>query len=78
MKPVIIIKRINNKYILSDQEFKYIVDHLNKPLPLATLWWGDDGELEHLAIYGDKGLITLFDNNDIEGEFLDGIEFRLG
>ena len=78
MKPVIIIKRINNKYLLSDEEFKYIVDHLNKPLPLVTLWWDDDGELRHLSINRDKGLITLFDDNDIEGEFLNGIEFQLG
>ena len=78
MTPTIIIKRINNKYILSDEEFKYIVDHLNKPLPLADLWWNDEGKLVHLCIHRDKGLITLFDNNDIEGEFLDGIEFRLG
>ena len=78
MKPTIIIKHINNKHILSDEEFKYIVDHLNKPLPLANLWCSDDGELRHLSIHTDEGLITLFDNNDIEGEFLNGIEFRLG
>ena len=78
MKPTIIIKRINNKYLLSDQEFKYIVDHLNKPLPLANLWWGNDGELRHLSIHRDEGLITLFGNNDIKAEFLDGIKFRLG
>lgn len=78
MKPTIIIKHINNKYILSYEEFNYIVDHLNKPLSLATLWWDDKGELRHLSIYRGKGLITLFDNNHIEGEFGNGIEFRLG
>ena len=78
MKPTVIIKRINNKYLLSDEKFKYIVDHLNKPLPLANLWWDDEGKLRHLSIHRDKGLITLFDNNHIKGEFLNGIEFRLG
>lgn len=78
MKPTVIIKRINNKYILSDEQFKYIVDHLNKPLPLADLWWSGDGELRHLSIHTDEGLITLFDNNDIKGELLNGIKFRLG
>ena len=77
MKPTIIIKHINNKYLLSDQQFKYIVKHLNKPLPLAKLWWSDDGKLRHLSIHRSKGVITLFENNDVEGEFLDGIEFRL-
>ena len=78
MNATVTIKHINNKYILSDEEFEYIVDHLNKPLPLVTLWWDDKGELRHLSIYRDKGVTTLFDNNHIEGEFLNGIEFRLG
>lgn len=78
MKPTIIIKYIKNKHILSDEEFEYIVDHLNQPLPLANLWWDDKGKLKHLSIHRGKGLITLFDNNHIKGEFGNGIKFQLG
>ena len=78
MQPTVTIKCIRNQWILKDEKYQYLLNNLNKPLPLAGIWWTDDGTIDHIIIRHDEGIITLFSNNRIKGEFLNGIKFQLG
>lgn len=78
MNATVTIKSIKNKHLLTDKAYNYILENIGKPLQLAATWFNGEGQLMHLTVHFGDTVITLFDNNDIKGEFLDGIEFRLG
>jgi hypothetical protein len=72
------IHSIKNQYILSDDEFRYILANLNKPLPVMSLNYSSlDGHMWSISIYRktktDKvACITLFTDSTSNG-----IEFTL-
>ena len=77
MKPNVIIHSIGSKYILEDDEYEFILANLNKPLPLAQLWWTSEGALDHVTVHFGNKVLLLFRRNNVEGEFLNGIKFQL-
>ena len=78
MEPKVILTKVNKQHVLSDEEYAFLLDNLNKPLPLANIWWNEEGELRHLSIHHRETVIVLFDYNKVEGEFFNGIKFQLG
>ena len=78
MNPTLIIKSIKNKRLLNDEQYNFILENIGKPLQLASAWFDREGQLVHLTLYFGDTVITLFDDNIIEGEFNNGIEFQLG
>lgn len=78
MNTKVTIKSIKNRYLLSNEQYAFILENLGKPILLASMWFTRDGQLEHITVYFGDTVITLFDINIIEGEFGNGIKFRLG
>lgn len=78
MNATVTIKSIKNKYLLTDKTYNYILEHLGKPLQLASVWFDSEGKLAHFTVHFNDTVVTFFDDNGIEGEFSDGIEFQLG
>lgn len=65
--PTIRIFSIKAQYILSNEDYNYIVDNLNKDLPLMSVNFTHSGRLWSIAIYTDEGCISLFvDENMLE------------
>ena len=78
MKPTVTITDLGCQYILEDENYQYILDNLNKPLPLATIWWNDAGDVTHFAVHRGDRLITIFNSNKPKGAFWNGIKFQFG
>lgn len=78
MNATVTIKSIKNRYLLTDKEYDYILENIGKPLQLADAWLDKEGRLLHFVVYFGDAVITLFDQNIIEGEFSYGIKFQLG
>ena len=78
MNPTVTIKSIKNKHLLTDKAYNYILENIDKPLQLAAVWFNSKGKLAYLTVHFGDTVITFFDNNVIEGEFSNGIKFRLG
>lgn len=66
--PTINIKSINSQGVLDDADYQYILDNLNKDIPLLGLNFTADGELWALAVYKGAGdCVSLFvDTNKLE------------
>lgn len=77
MHPTVTIKSIKNRHLLNDEQYGFILMNIGKPLQLASAWFDREGQLAHFTVYFGDAIITLFDDNGIEGEFGNGIEFRL-
>lgn len=60
------IHSINEQGILTDEDFAWIINHLNKPLRITSLnFRSDDSQLWLIAIYKeDNSIITLFVNTN--------------
>ena len=55
------IKSIGNQGILSNEEYKWIMRHLDTPLVIASARWRPDGELHLVTIRRDpEPAIVLF------------------
>lgn len=78
MNTTVTIKSIKNRHLLNNEQYVFILKNLGKPIQLASMWFDKDGHMLHLTVRFGDTVITLFDNNVIEGEFGNGIEFRLG
>ena len=78
MNATVTIKSVKNKYLLTDEAYNYILEHIGKPLQLASVWFYKEGQLAHFTVHFGSAVITLFDDNVVEGEFGNGIEFQLG
>ena len=78
MNPTVTIKSIKDRHLLTDEEHNFILNNIGKPLQLATMWFSEEGQLIHLAVHFGDAVITLFDDNLVEGEFSNGIKFQLG
>ena len=78
MHPTVTIKSIKNRYLLNDEQYGFILMNIGKPLQLASAWFVREGRLVNLTIYFGDEVITLFEDNLIEGEFGNGIKFQLG
>lgn len=78
MNPTVIIKSIKDRYLLTDKEYAFILENIDKPLKLASVWFDKKGRMAHFTVHFGSKVITFFDNNVIEGEFGNGIEFQLG
>ena len=78
MNPTVTIKSIKNRHLLTDEQNDFILENIGKPLQLAAVWFDREGQPIHLTVYFGNTVITLFNNNVMEGEFSNGIEFRLG
>lgn len=66
--PTINIKSIKSQGVLDNADYQYILDNLNKDIPLLGLNFTADGELWALAVYkGDGDCVSLFvDTNKLE------------
>lgn len=66
------IKSIGEQNILSDDNFKFIKDNLNRPLQLNSIDWFDDGKVCSITVFRTNGrdrIITLFpSSNELEYE----------
>ena len=78
MNPTVTIKSIKHRHLLNDEQYDFILENIGKPLQLATAWFDREGQLVHFAVYFGNMVITFFSDNVMEGEFSNGIEFRLG
>lgn len=78
MHPTVTIKSIKNRYLLTDKEYDLILKNIGKPFQLASVWFNKEDQLVHFTVRSSDGVITLFDDNVIEGEFGNGIKFQLG
>lgn len=78
MNPTVTIKSIKNRHLLTDKEYDYILENIDKPIQLADAWFDREGQLIHFTVYFGDTVITLFDDNVIKGEFGNGIKFQLG
>lgn len=78
MKPTVIIKSLESQYILEDEKYQYILDNLDKPLPLAAIRWSSSGELTHFVIHYKDDTITIFNTNKPKGAFWNGVKFQFG
>lgn len=76
MKPTVTIRSIGDQYILEDEKYKFILSHLNEPLPLANVWFHLEGGISSVSVRYEDSIITLFTKNNIKGEFNNGIELR--
>ena len=56
------IKSIGKQYILSDEDYEFILRNLNKPLSVLSLnFTNNSGELWSLAVYDDAdSCVTVF------------------
>lgn len=74
-QPKIIIKNadIQKLNYMDKYEIGIIENHIGVPLSVASLWWTESGELDHITIYYGTDVIMLFANH-IEYEFLEGGE----
>lgn len=77
-----IIKSIKRQYVLDDDEYKFILDHLNQPFCVLHLGLNSDGGVYSISLNtGDydvfDGIITLFVG--IPGDFgcSNGIKYEL-
>jgi hypothetical protein len=60
----ITVKRIKGQYLLSYDDFEWLKERLNKPLPLFSITYSLDGSISHVAIRkNETDIITLFDSN---------------
>ena len=78
MQPTVTVKSIKNRHLLTDEQYDFILENIGEPLYLAAVWFDREGQLVHFTVYFGETVITLFDNNVIEGEFGNGIKFQLG
>ena len=78
MKPTVTIESIDCQYVLEDEKYQYIIDNLGKPLPLATIFWNEEGVMSHFAIHYGKYTICIFNANKAKGVFWNGIKFQFG
>ena len=78
MNPTVTINSIKSRYLLNDEQYDYILENIGQPLQLASPWFDREGQLVHLTVYFGDTVITLFEENVIEGEFDNGIKFQLG
>ena len=60
------IHSINEPGALTNDDFAWIINHLNKPLRIMSLnFWSDDNQVWLIAIYKeDNSIITLFVNTN--------------
>ena len=60
------IHSINEQGALTNDDFAWIINHLNKPLRIMALnFWSDDNQVWLIAIYKeDNSIITLFVNTN--------------
>lgn len=60
------IHSINKQGILTDEDFAWIINHLNKPLRIMGLNFNnDDGNVWLITVYKeDNNIITLFVNTN--------------
>ena len=79
MRPTVTFSSVDCQFLLEDEKYQYLIDNLGEPLPLATVWWGRDGSVDHFAVYmDDEEIIVIFNTNKPKGEFWNGIKFQFG
>ena len=61
----ICIHSIGSQYCLEDESYQWLLDNLEKPLPVYSLAFDKDGRLYHISIYDYRGSVTTVhrDNN---------------
>lgn len=71
----VIIRSVGDQYVLEDNEYEYIMRHLNQPLSILSLTFDEDtNEPWMIAVRVDKTFghcICLFiDSNEVKYEFV--------
>lgn len=78
----VIIKSIKRQYVLEDDEYQFILDHLNQPFGVLHIGIGGNGQVYSLGlITGDydvfDGVITLFVGSPGDFGCSNGIKYEL-
>ncbi len=68
--PSVIIKDIESQGILSEQDYEFIKQSVNKPLRIFEVNWTRAGSISFLAVYAGETVITLFPSNGCTFEFV--------
>lgn len=58
---LLVIRSIGRKYLLSVDNWLWILEHRNMPLRISHIYTTDDGSIRAISIYKDeKDIITVF------------------
>ena len=74
---IVTIKSIGKQNIMSDEDFEWVKENLNKPLPLSSIEWGKSGNILYIAVWKaivvPSVVILWINENEVSCTF-DGIE----
>ena len=74
------INSIGKQNIMSDEDFEWVKENLNKPLPLSSIEWSKEGRLMYIAVWKDSiepsVVILWIEENKVSCTF-DGIKMTV-
>lgn len=62
----IMIHTIKNQYLLTNEQYVFILKNLGKTLTLLEILYYNTGELHCITIKDEENCLTLFANNEID------------
>lgn len=53
------IKSIGRQYLLTNEEYIWLLEHRDEPLPLSSVTWHRDGKLDYFVVRIGKAHIVV-------------------